>query len=354
MALKFPSLRQKLPHKPPLRGRGTPPSPNCRRANHLVLRKFGSKIGPNLNRTEPNAAFGVQVQEVVEPNVAFGFSVRSILGKSSATKPRGSACGGSAVDWARKNMGDNIFNNIYNAYNNFPVGLLSMKKTSSVRRSNSVERRTEPVEPEPGVQVRRSEKFSLNRTEPNLRSTRTIALTKSVSWVLIDIDAVECSILSADDPFESIMVASLLRALDSGAHGLMVPATCPQPRMEIRTTERSCHQEIVVQARGPVNDAIVVAVQIEHPAGPGPTRYRRSTRQGIDAARDRRGKGSTHATSTFVRRPCAVIACESHNALLDRAKHEAVIARVLDATTKKIAGIFFLDKVNLPSLKVNR
>ncbi|KAJ7222319.1 hypothetical protein GGX14DRAFT_352360, partial [Mycena pura] len=159
---------------------------------------------------------------------------------------------------------------------------------------------------------------------------RTIALTKSlsVSWVLIDIDAHwhvdhhfwplrKLAHRRAAHPLTCrgrLPVFIAQRALNSGAHGLMVPATCPQPRMEIRTTERSCHQEIVVQARGPANDAIVVAVQIEHPAGPGPTRYRRSTRQGIDAARDRRGKGSTHATSTFVRRPCAVIACESHNA----------------------------------------
>ena len=41
----------------------------------LVLSKFGSKNGSNLNRTELNAAFRFKVRHWAEPNARFRFGV---------------------------------------------------------------------------------------------------------------------------------------------------------------------------------------------------------------------------------------------------------------------------------------
>ena len=43
----------------------------------LVVGQSGSRIGSNLNRTEPNAEFRFKVQSLPEPNVRFRFGVQA-------------------------------------------------------------------------------------------------------------------------------------------------------------------------------------------------------------------------------------------------------------------------------------
>ena len=46
----------------------------------VVLARSGSKIGPNLNRTEPDARFRFKVQQIAEPELEVRFSVREGVG----------------------------------------------------------------------------------------------------------------------------------------------------------------------------------------------------------------------------------------------------------------------------------
>ncbi|KAJ7222356.1 Phosphoenolpyruvate/pyruvate domain-containing protein [Mycena pura] len=193
-------------------------------------------------------------------------------------------------------------------------------------------------------------------TLPSTAVARTIALTKGVSWVLIDAEhglitdqhfydltnAVAAAGASpliripADEPW------MIKRALDSGAHGIMVPmANTPEivrkivqaakyPPVGIRGYgPMFTHAAGALNAayRGPANDAIVVAVQIEHPDAV--SQIDAIVREGIDA--------------TFVR-PRAFDLAVSMGVEVDSAPHEAAIARILEATKKagKIAGIFCL------------
>jgi hypothetical protein len=45
----------------------------------IVVARFGSEIGSNLNRTEPNARFRFKVQQNAEPEREVQFGVQAIL-----------------------------------------------------------------------------------------------------------------------------------------------------------------------------------------------------------------------------------------------------------------------------------
>ncbi|KAF7297241.1 putative Phosphoenolpyruvate/pyruvate domain-containing protein [Mycena indigotica] len=191
-------------------------------------------------------------------------------------------------------------------------------------------------------------------TLPSTAIAQTIARTPGISWVLIDAEhglitdhhfydlnnAVAASGASpliripADEPW------MIKRALDSGAHGIMVPmANTPEL---VRKVVAACkYPPVGIRGYGPMfthaagalnaaykdaaNDAVLVTVQIEHPDAVA--QIAAIVREGIDA--------------TFIGPFDLAV---SMGAEFGGAAHEAAIARILEETHRagKVAGIFCL------------
>ncbi|KAJ7629981.1 Phosphoenolpyruvate/pyruvate domain-containing protein [Mycena polygramma] len=191
-------------------------------------------------------------------------------------------------------------------------------------------------------------------TIPSTAVARTISLTKGISWVLIDAEhglitdhhfydltnAVASSGASpliripADEPW------MIKRALDSGAHGIMIPMA-NSPGLVRKVVEATKYPPVGIRGYGPMfthaagalnadykaaaNDAIIVAVQIEHPDAVAT--IDEIVKEGIDA--------------TFIGPFDLAV---SMGLEFGGPEHEAAIAKILDATKKagKVAGIFCL------------
>ncbi|KAJ7452167.1 Phosphoenolpyruvate/pyruvate domain-containing protein [Mycena galericulata] len=191
-------------------------------------------------------------------------------------------------------------------------------------------------------------------TLPSTAVARTIALTKGVSWVLIDAEhglitdqhfydlsntiassgASPLIRIPADEPW------MIKRALDAGAHGIMIPMA-NSPEIVRKVVQATKYPPEGIRGYGPMfthaagalnatyktaaNDSIIVSVQIEHPDAVA--QIEDIVQEGIDA--------------TFIGPYDLAV---SMGVEVGGAEHEAAIATILDATKKvgKIAGIFCL------------
>ncbi|KAJ7619349.1 Phosphoenolpyruvate/pyruvate domain-containing protein [Roridomyces roridus] len=191
-------------------------------------------------------------------------------------------------------------------------------------------------------------------TLPSTAIARTIAKTKGVSWMLIDAehglindhhfyDLTNTIASSGVSPLIRIPAEELWmikRALDAGAHGIMVPMA-NSPEIVRKVVQATKYPPVGVRGYGPMfthatgalgaaylaaaNDAIFVSVQIEHPDAVA--RIDEIVQEGIDC--------------TFIGPyDLAVSMGVEHGS----AEHEAAIAKILEATKKagKVAGIFCL------------
>ncbi|KAJ6524583.1 Phosphoenolpyruvate/pyruvate domain-containing protein [Mycena capillaripes] len=191
-------------------------------------------------------------------------------------------------------------------------------------------------------------------TLPSTAIARTIALTKGVSWVLIDAehglitdhhfyDLTNIVAASGASPLIRIPADEpwmIKRALDSGAHGIMIPMA-NSPALVRKVVEATKYPPAGIRGYGPMfthaagalnatykaaaNDAIVVSVQIEHPDAVA--HIDEIVQEGIDA--------------TFIGPYDLAV---SMGVEFGGSEHEAAIAKILDATKKagKVAGIFCL------------
>ncbi|KAJ7042802.1 Phosphoenolpyruvate/pyruvate domain-containing protein [Mycena alexandri] len=191
-------------------------------------------------------------------------------------------------------------------------------------------------------------------TLPSTAVARTVALTKGVSWVLIDAEhglitdqhyydltnTVSASGASpliripADEPW------MIKRALDSGAHGIMIPMA-NSPEIVRKVVQATKYPPVGFRGYGPMfthasgalnapykaeaNDAIIISVQIEHPDAVAA--IDEIVKEGIDA--------------TFIGPYDLAV---SMGVEVGGPEHEAAIAKILEATKKagKVAGIFCL------------
>ncbi|KAJ7468456.1 Phosphoenolpyruvate/pyruvate domain-containing protein [Mycena latifolia] len=191
-------------------------------------------------------------------------------------------------------------------------------------------------------------------TLPSTAIARTIALTKGVSWILIDAEhglitdhhyydltnAVAAGGVSpliripADEPW------MIKRALDSGAHGIMVPMA-NSPELVRKVVQATKYPPVGIRGYGPMfthaagalnatykgaaNDTIFISVQIEHPDAVA--QIEEIVKEDIDA--------------TFIGPYDLAV---SMGVEVGGAEHEAALAKILEATKKagKIAGIFCL------------
>ncbi|KAJ6630182.1 Phosphoenolpyruvate/pyruvate domain-containing protein [Mycena sp. CBHHK59/15] len=191
-------------------------------------------------------------------------------------------------------------------------------------------------------------------TLPSTAIAQTIASTKGVSWILIDAEhglindthfydltntVASCGAsplirIPADEPW------MIKRALDSGAHGLMVPMA-NSPEIVRKVVQASKYPPSGIRGYGPMftgaagalnatykaaaNDSIIVCVQIEHPDAVA--QIDAIVEEGIDA--------------TFIGPYDLAV---SMGVEVGEAAHEAAIVKILKATKKagKVAGIFCL------------
>ncbi|KAJ7686823.1 Phosphoenolpyruvate/pyruvate domain-containing protein [Mycena rosella] len=191
-------------------------------------------------------------------------------------------------------------------------------------------------------------------TLPSTVIARTIALTKGISWILIDAEhglisdqhfydltntvassgASPLIRIPADEPW------MIKRALDAGAHGIMVPMA-NSAEIVRKVVEAAKYPPVGIRGYGPMfthaagalnatykasaNDAIIVSVQIEHPDAVA--QIEEIVKEGIDA--------------TFIGPYDLAV---SMGVEVGGVEHEAAIAKILEVTRKagKIAGIFCL------------
>ncbi|KAJ7153572.1 Phosphoenolpyruvate/pyruvate domain-containing protein [Mycena crocata] len=191
-------------------------------------------------------------------------------------------------------------------------------------------------------------------TLPSTAVARTIATTKGVSWVLIDAehglisdshyyDLANTIASSGASPLIRIPDSEpwmIKRALDAGAHGIMIPmANSPEIVRKVVTATK--YPPVGIRGYGPMfthaagalnapykaaaNDAIIVSVQIEHPDAVA--QIDEIVKEGIDA--------------TFIGPYDLAV---SMGVDVGSPEHEAALQKILDATKKagKVAGIFCL------------
>ncbi|KAJ7057976.1 Phosphoenolpyruvate/pyruvate domain-containing protein [Mycena amicta] len=191
-------------------------------------------------------------------------------------------------------------------------------------------------------------------TLPSTAIARTIALTKGISWVLIDAehglitdhhfyDLTNIVAASGASPLIRIPADEpwmIKRALDSGAHGIMIPMA-NTPELVRKVVQATKYPPVGIRGYGPMfthaagalnatykaaaNDAIIVAVQIEHPDAVA--QIDAIVKEGIDA--------------TFIGPFDLAV---SMGVEFGGSEHESAITRILEETHKagKIAGIFCL------------
>ncbi|KAJ7854992.1 Phosphoenolpyruvate/pyruvate domain-containing protein [Mycena olivaceomarginata] len=191
-------------------------------------------------------------------------------------------------------------------------------------------------------------------TLPSTAIARTIALTKGISWVLVDAEHG----LITDHHFydlNNIIAASgvspliripadepwmIKRALDSGAHGIMIPMA-NSPELVRKVVQATKYPPAGIRGYGPMfthatgalnatykaaaNENIIVAVQIEHPDAVA--QIEEIVREGIDV--------------TFIGPYDLAV---SMGVEVGGAEHSAAVKKILDATKRagKVAGIFCL------------
>ncbi|KAJ7075665.1 Phosphoenolpyruvate/pyruvate domain-containing protein [Mycena belliarum] len=191
-------------------------------------------------------------------------------------------------------------------------------------------------------------------TLPSTAIARTIGLTKGISWILIDAEhglitdahyydltntvastgASPIIRIPADEPW------MIKRALDSGAHGIMIPMA-NSPELVRKVVQATKYPPVGIRGYGPMfthatgalnasykiaaNDAIIVSVQIEHPDAVA--QIEEIVKEGIDA--------------TFIGPFDLAV---SMGVEFGGEEHEAAITKILEATKRagKIAGIFCL------------
>ncbi|KAJ7146045.1 Phosphoenolpyruvate/pyruvate domain-containing protein [Mycena epipterygia] len=191
-------------------------------------------------------------------------------------------------------------------------------------------------------------------TLPSTAVARTLASTTGVSWVLIDAEhglitdhhfydltntvassgASPLIRIPADEPW------MIKRALDAGAHGIMVPMA-NSPEIVRKIVQATKYPPAGIRGYGPMfthaagalnapykaaaNDNIIISVQIEHPDAVA--QIDEIVKEGIDA--------------TFIGPYDLAV---SMGVEVGSDEHEAAILKILEATKKagKIAGIFCL------------
>ncbi|KAF7321041.1 putative Phosphoenolpyruvate/pyruvate domain-containing protein [Mycena chlorophos] len=191
-------------------------------------------------------------------------------------------------------------------------------------------------------------------TLPSAAIAKTMAQTKGVSWVLVDAehglitdhhfyDLTNIIAASGVSPIIRIPADEpwmIKRALDSGAHGIMVPMA-NTPELVRKVVGASRYPPAGFRGYGPMfthaagalgadykaaaNDAVIVTVQIEHPDAVA--QIDEIVKEGIDA--------------TFIGPFDLAV---SMGVEFGGKEHEAAISRILEETHKagKIAGIFCL------------
>ncbi|KAF7373520.1 hypothetical protein MSAN_00562400 [Mycena sanguinolenta] len=192
-------------------------------------------------------------------------------------------------------------------------------------------------------------------TIPSTAIARTIALTKGVSWVVIDsehglitdhhwYDLTNIIAASGVSPLIRIPAEEpwmIKRALDSGAHGIMVPMA-NTPEIVRKIVQASKYPPDGFRGYGPMfthaagainadykagaNENVIVAVQIEHPDAVA--KIDEIVQEGIDA--------------TFIGPFDLAV---SMGVEFGGPEHRAAVAKILEATKKagKVAGIFCLN-----------
>ncbi|KAJ7160964.1 Phosphoenolpyruvate/pyruvate domain-containing protein [Mycena filopes] len=191
-------------------------------------------------------------------------------------------------------------------------------------------------------------------TLPSTAVARTLALTKGVSWVLIDAehglisdqhyyDLTNTIAASGASPLIRIPADEpwmIKRALDAGAHGIMVPMA-NSPEIVRKVVQASRYPPLGIRGYGPMfthaagplgpaykaaaDESVVVSVQIEHPDALAA--IEEIVKEGIDA--------------TFIGPYDLAV---SMGVEVGGPEHLAAIAHILKVTKAagKIAGIFCL------------
>ncbi|KAJ7270863.1 Phosphoenolpyruvate/pyruvate domain-containing protein [Mycena rebaudengoi] len=191
-------------------------------------------------------------------------------------------------------------------------------------------------------------------TLPSTAVARTIAATKGVSWVLVDAEHGLINdthyydltnIIASNGASPLIRIPGdepwmIKRALDSGAHGVMVPMA-NSAELVRKVVQATKYPPVGIRGYGPMftgaagalnaeykaaaNDSIIVCVQIEHPDAVD--QIEAIAQEGIDA--------------TFIGPYDLSV---SMGVTVGGEEHEAAIAKILEVTKKagKVAGIFCL------------